>query len=253
MLSLSVSLTLIYSAVFLSGWNYSFLTATKQNLWCTVSLTITASVISYWALTEYIFILHLILHWHLTAAGWHKALNTERKDTFLSTTWWWLSYKHFKRQVAVIHNNFVSHDSALTVLLKVIIFLYIVDFFYCHTCTYIFITDIIKLCSLSSRAYETVNWSNFIPHFWRSFTSERSYVNFILNLLCALLLLLNLIFMSCLCLQYLLYSIVWAHLTLQCEQGSIVKGKYKYRPLSDHKCHFLLWAEIFSESSEFLF
>ena len=164
---ISLGLTAIYAAVFLGGWNYSFPTRTEQNLWRAASVTLMSTLVLYWAITEFTFTLYPKLRPRLSAVL-ARARNVGGKPA--TRAWHGHSNKMGslgRRATSIaecIRNNSVGQDPALTVPLKAMLPIYVVGFFYCNARTYIFIADIIELRSLPASAYQTVNWTDFIPH-----------------------------------------------------------------------------------------
>src|SRR5688500_6069977 len=65
---------------------------------------------------------------------------------------------------ARIRNNSILKDPSLDVPLKATLSMYLVGLFYCSSRTLIIVLDIIQLRSMPQSAYETVEWSSFIPH-----------------------------------------------------------------------------------------
>lgn len=65
---------------------------------------------------------------------------------------------------ARIRNNSILKDPSLDVPLKATLPMYVVGFFYCSSRSLIILLDIIQLRSMPQSAYETVEWSSFIPH-----------------------------------------------------------------------------------------
>ncbi|MCJ1254010.1 hypothetical protein MMC24_001824 [Lignoscripta atroalba] len=149
-----LGLTAVYSAIFISGWNYSFPTLAEQTLWRAASLTMMGTLVAYWSITEFTFSIYPAIQQRFTSSV-TQSRQQAGHGRFV---------RKAKSVAACIRNNSVSQDPALNVPLKAILPIYIVAFFYCHARAYIFIADIIELRALPATAYSTVKWSNFIPH-----------------------------------------------------------------------------------------
>lgn len=162
-----LSVTAAYSAVFISGWNYSFPTRIEQVLWRAASITMMGCLIAYWAITEFAFSAYpKIKKYVSTLVGSHK----RERDLEQSTRFpMWPGHEHMVRSAqyvaACIRNNTVDQDRALDVPLKAILPMYVVGFFYCCARTYLFVADVIELRSLPASAYLTVDWTIYFPHF----------------------------------------------------------------------------------------
>ena len=156
----------VYGSIFLCGWNYSFPTHTELILWRAASTTMMGTLVAYWLITDYAFRLHPTIRRYLdtrksrahqiesnTPSGIERRI---RNNPLYSTA---------RKIAACVRNNSESQDPALTLPLKAILPMYIVGFFYCHARTYIFVGDIIQLRSLPASAFETVDWTQVLPHF----------------------------------------------------------------------------------------
>ena len=158
--------TAAYSAIFISGWNYEFPTQIEQTLWRAASTTLMGCLIGAWAVTDFAFVVY--------PAILKRLAPNRSRDISLRTISRTHQHKHahglvraMKTVAYHIRNNSASKDPQLTVPLKAILPMYLLGLLYCHARLYIFIADIIELRSLPASAYQTVNWSNFIPHFAR--------------------------------------------------------------------------------------
>ena len=163
---LLMSLSVAYSAIFISGWKYSFPTKIERTLWRIASVSVVVTVFSYWIVTFFAFS-WWPSHREQYASKWHHFRHTSPVSH--------LSERHeyhdrsntrLARIAASVRNNSMSRDPELTVPLKALLPVYVVAFVYCHARTYIFLEDIIELRSLPRSAFVTVNWAQFVPHFW---------------------------------------------------------------------------------------
>ena len=161
----SLGITAVYSAVFISGWNYSFPTSIEQTLWRVASITMTGTLVAYCSINEFAFSIYpaLARRFALVTDKLYEDRNSYPRSSRTANHSW--LFRKAKTIAACVRNNSVSQDSALDVPLKAIIPIYIIGFCYCCARTYIFVADMIELRSLPPSAYMTVNWSSFIPHF----------------------------------------------------------------------------------------
>ena len=158
--------TAVYSAIFISGWNNEFPTQIEQTLWRAASTAPMGCLIGTWAVTDFAFMVYPAILKRLAPQA--------SRDVPLRTIGRTHQQKHahglvrvMKTVASQVRNNSASKDPQLTVPLKAILPMYVLGLLYCHARLYFFIADIIELRSLPASAYQTVNWSNFIPHFAR--------------------------------------------------------------------------------------
>ncbi|KAF4624523.1 hypothetical protein G7Y89_g13645 [Cudoniella acicularis] len=157
--------TAAYSGIFVTGWNYSFPTHTELILWQAAAGTMCASLVAYWVVTEFGFVWWPSLE--------RKFRGNELDASDIEKVSQPLSLVHPKRRqkykleyaAACVRNNTVSQDPQFNAPLKSILPIYVIGVFYCHARTYLFVADIIQLRSLPASAYDTVDWSKFLPHF----------------------------------------------------------------------------------------
>ncbi|KAG9233536.1 hypothetical protein BJ875DRAFT_511829 [Amylocarpus encephaloides] len=153
-----VFMSMLYSALFICGWNYDFPTRTEQVLWRTASVTMMVTILLRWVITEFAFTLY---------PKHQKKLDVENgkeAKTAPSADGGWLM-KKIRFAAACIRNNSVSKDPGLAVPLKAILPVYLCCFFYCCSRTYLLIADVFQLRSLRPSAYDTVRWLDYVPHF----------------------------------------------------------------------------------------
>jgi len=153
--------TAVYSSIFVAAWNYSFPTHAELILWRAAAGTMCACLAAYWAFTEFGFVWWPYLESKFRGERAEYSKDIEKHP---EPSPGWLKSK-LKYAAACVRNNSVQQDPQLNVPLKAILPIYAVGVFYCHARTYLFIADIIQLRSLPASAYETVNWSDLIPHF----------------------------------------------------------------------------------------
>ncbi|KAH9215571.1 hypothetical protein DL95DRAFT_425000 [Leptodontidium sp. 2 PMI_412] len=157
--------SLLYSGIFLAGWNDHFPSHIEQILWRFASLAMMTAIALYFIITAIAYI--------LTLKGNSSKLTSEtpsrptpavmivhntapqpnpKKRSRLSTI------------AARLRNNSVSKDPLLNVPLKATIPMYGVGFLYCASRTLIIVLDIIQMRSMPVSAYTTVDWGSFVPH-----------------------------------------------------------------------------------------
>ena len=157
-------MTAIYSSIFMFGWNYSFPTHTELMLWRAASGSMMASLVAYWAITEFAFFLYPAIRKRFPS-NIPESCDAESNPSHEKEVGLTRIVSTAKSVAACVRNNSISQDPTLHVPLKAILPIYLVGVFYCHARTYIFVGDIIQLRSLPASAYLTVDWSKFIPHF----------------------------------------------------------------------------------------
>ena len=155
-------LTACYFSVLFLGWNSSFPTRTEQLLWRAACVTMMTSLIVLLIFTELAGAYPGLRQTFRQYSASKSPRNQCIESGFPVAN---LSRSRLDRAFDGIRNNSVGKDPLLYLPLRIIIPLYIVAFFYCHSRTYILIADIIELRSLPASAYASVNWSKFWPHF----------------------------------------------------------------------------------------
>ena len=151
---LSCSVLFGYAAIFLCGWNLSFPTEIERTLWRATS------------------IYNMVYMWLGSAVlGWYQRvflprqsshdLPTEKaeKATRTRNTNW------YRKVISWMRNNSPDHDPAMETPLRMLIPASILCILYCLSRMYILVEDFIGLRQLPSSAFNTVNWSGFLPHF----------------------------------------------------------------------------------------
>jgi hypothetical protein len=159
-----LGVTAIYASIFICGWNYSFPTYTELILWRAASVTIMATLVAYWAISEFGFSLYPAVQRRFANDALVPSHPKKTPQQKQQVGCHWLTLK-VRSVASSIRNNSVYKDPALSVPLKTILPIYVVAVFYCHARTYLLIADIIQLRSLPATAYSTVDWLQVIPHF----------------------------------------------------------------------------------------
>ena len=148
-----------YSSLFITAWNLSFPTEIEHILWHVASIiTLVYGVVG------------LMVAWYchcILLPSW-KAPKLPFVDRGKRTStshnkrnWYGIRTNKF---TAKLRNNSPDGDPALEVPLRMLIPATILCFCYSVSRAYILIEDIIGLRSLPSSAFETVDWSQYLPH-----------------------------------------------------------------------------------------
>ena len=160
----SLCVTALYFAVFVSGWNYDFPTQAEQTLWRAASMIMLVCPFVYGLITESAF--HLCPALLGRFAPNHTPMYDVKSDARARRWPGQGRWMPKARSVAArIRNNSLLKNPALDVPLKAILPMYVLGVIYCHARLYVFVADAIELRSLPSSAYLTVDWAGFIPHF----------------------------------------------------------------------------------------
>jgi len=152
-----------FAGIHIAGWGFLFLTSTEALLWHICTIYIMAAMIMYWLIDTYTFQLHPILH-----RRWHSGLGQGKITTGRNTI------DEEKQPSALLvkahkvaekfRNNSPDKDPGLYVPLKSVIPITFVAAVYCLARGYVVIDDLVNLRLLPASAYQSVKWSNFIPH-----------------------------------------------------------------------------------------
>lgn len=147
-----------YAAIFLCGWNLSFPTRIERILWRATT------------------IYNMVYMWVGTAvAGWYQRLwlpyrtshdpapeKAESAPRTRSSNW-------FRRQaqnaISWMRNNSPDHDPAMETPLRMLIPATALCFLYSFSRIYVLVEDFIGLRELPTSAFDTVDWSRYLPHF----------------------------------------------------------------------------------------
>jgi hypothetical protein len=179
-----IFMTLVYSSIFIAGWNSYFPTAAERTLWRISSLLMTSTIFFYFFITAFAYIFYPALqrYFQPQAAPSPRSQSTKMSPQLTSTKESKLGLetlkpinelpRHLLQKArsrlsliaARLRNNSISKDPSLDVPLKATLPMYVVGFIYCFSRTSILILDMIQLRSLPPSAFATVNWSAFIPH-----------------------------------------------------------------------------------------
>ena len=153
-----------YAAVHISGWNLRFPTHTEKLLWHITTLSIISTMLTYWIVHLYAFAIPAAVrkrrvdHRSEGDTKVHREART-RASARLSLA------RRIERFLSPLRNNSYPHDPAMDIPLKAIIPILGCCVVYCTSRGFIIIEGFINLRALPPSAYESVNWSAFLPHF----------------------------------------------------------------------------------------
>jgi hypothetical protein len=147
-----------YAAIFLGGWNLSFPTATERTMWRVMSIYNMAymwlgSAVGGWY--QRLFLPHRSVH--------DPSIEKAERVPRVRHTNWFRRMAH--KTISSMRNNSPDHDPALETPLRMLIPASTLCFLYGLSRIYILAEDFIGLRELPSSAFDTVNWSGFLPHF----------------------------------------------------------------------------------------
>lgn len=188
---IGVAFILVFCAVFLSAWNLAFPTAVERDFWRVASIYMLAYgfVGSLWMeLCMWIFIPqnhlaeglepslveqdlarrpHPVQDWHHRFQQWRKTRKSKTqgsRDLAQDSLVPRRPAKGIFDFLKTSHNISHGKDPYLGVQVGFITVTSILCVFYCIFRVFIFVEDFIGLRALPPSAYETVEWTKFIPH-----------------------------------------------------------------------------------------
>lgn len=153
-----------YGAIFVLGWNMTFPTHVEQFLWRTATMSITAGMVVAITGNEVAYTLYPRYrsafgpHWEDFLAKIHFThrmqslpfVNKCQEDSDLFIAWF--------------RNNTPDNDPAMDIDPVQMLVCTILGAVYTAARIYIFVADLLELRSLPSNAYQTVEWTNYVPH-----------------------------------------------------------------------------------------
>ena len=151
-----------YGALNFAAWNADFATPTEQILWRAASVSVLSAIWWYWLSEVYAWRLYPAIQCLINKrrrSGIVKELPVihDRPSTPKKS--------YLQRIAARLRNNSSDDDPALTVPLRALLPVLLVSApFYCIPRVYMLVADVVGLRSLPASAFETVNWSAYIPH-----------------------------------------------------------------------------------------
>jgi hypothetical protein len=150
----------IYAGIHIAAWNFHFPTPTESLLWHISTLYIMGSVIFGW-----VFDLYPHLHPKLRNQLRLRRLAEPQDLEARSGDEYFSSIRAKMRSFAEgLRNNSPGRDPALAVPLKVLIPMTALAAVYCFARAYTLVEDIVSLRCQPANAYDSINWSAFLPH-----------------------------------------------------------------------------------------
>ena len=152
--------TMGYCCIFVPAWKSSFPTSIEQLLWRAATGCCLATLVAGSLLTDWIFYLWPVINRRWMAAG-NEHGQPHSPDQNQGC------HKRPERRTIWdrIRNNSPTKDPRLTIPLKAIIPFWVLTLLYAICRTYILVEDFLELRSLPLSAFESVEWSEVLPHF----------------------------------------------------------------------------------------
>jgi hypothetical protein len=159
----------IYSGCTVGAWSYHFPSTVERNLWraSTITIPVTLGLFYSWDALIWRIIpaskrrlsqhhLHLHLHLHL-----HHQENQQVQTVYKVG-----KIRSLKRLLGKLFQGLAEQTNPdLSVPMKAVVPLTFLAMFYCVARAYILVEDLASLRCLPSSAYQTVQWSQFLPRF----------------------------------------------------------------------------------------
>lgn len=149
-----------YGAVTLCGWNVEFPSRIERILWHISTLVIMVTIVITWIADQYTWHILPFLRNHFSR---HVKLTKLKEPETSHPRLAGLRTKALN-VAEVLRNNSPGHEPALIVPLKALIPVTIAGACYSFARAYIIVEDFINLRALPATAYQSVNWSAFLPH-----------------------------------------------------------------------------------------
>lgn len=149
-----------YASLYMAGWNFWFPSNTERWFWRIATLTIMSCVLVYLVVETYTFyLIPAIKKKFFGRIGWcnntypqHRPMMRGRAKTGTG------------KLAAALRNNSLQRDPALYIPLKAVIPITLAGAIYCLARAYILIEGVLVLRALPASAFETVSWTQFLPH-----------------------------------------------------------------------------------------
>ena len=149
-----------YAGIHLCAWNFHFPTAAERYIWRGATLYIISSMVSFWIVDTGVWrILPKILLWL------RSKQQAKRNNSVLEEPDHQIRPRANLTFAARLRNNSPGQDPYMDIPLKALIPITMLGAGYCAARCYIVLESWLSLRELPSSAYETVNWTDFLPHF----------------------------------------------------------------------------------------
>jgi hypothetical protein len=152
-----------YGSLSLCAWNLDFPSRIERLLWHISTCAIVVAIVIYWIADLYA--------WHILPAVKKYFVRrrlpdaeTQDSDETAQPSCFGFPTK-FNNAAARLRNNSPGHDPALNIPLIALVPVTAIGACYCFARAYILLEDILNLRALPPSAYDSVNWSSFLPHF----------------------------------------------------------------------------------------
>jgi hypothetical protein len=154
-----------FAAVQICGWNLYYPTATERLLWRITSLAILCSILFYWVIDAITWRILPRVKSYISRRRHQAKVIEQKPEVTADETPPTLRPSFRARDISArLRNNSKDNDPALEVPLKVIIPLCFLGAVYCTSRAYILLADLLSLRELPESAYQSPNWSSFLPH-----------------------------------------------------------------------------------------
>ena len=146
------------------AWNFWFATKAERVLWQVASIVSAASVVTGWLYQEFLWFFFQDLKRHACDdfAAW-KNEGMQDISTEKTTVKGKLSSK-FRTVGYLLRNNSLDGNPAMTMPLVVLLPSQLFSAAYALARAYMLVEDLIAFRALPANAYQTVNWSQMLPH-----------------------------------------------------------------------------------------
>jgi hypothetical protein len=156
-----------YGAILFGGWHFRFPTLFELLLWRISILTVMAAIVFCWMVDRWTFFI---------LPAFAPACHTNNVRTLASYLPKFLqnsklvvaTIEGFRQARTRLRNNCPGRDPAMDVPLGALIPITVAGFCYCFARAYILCEDLVGLRALPASAFDTVDWSRFMPHIWYS-------------------------------------------------------------------------------------
>ena len=149
-----------YGAVHLTGWNLSFPTRVEELLWHITTITIMVCIVGTWGVEVY---------------AWRIDLGREQNDMHAfsnspiekdaTTLPRWSPIRRVKRVASRLRSTTTPHGRVMDVPLRALIPVTLMAAIYTFARVFIIVQGFVSLRALPPSAYQSVDWTLYLPHF----------------------------------------------------------------------------------------
>lgn len=159
-----VIITAGYGSIFIAAWNYDFPTPVEQTLWRAASISMLGCLVAFIITTEFAWSVYPALLRFFNRGDDYRAPRTRASANEEVKNQRSRFRGRLRAMAASVRNNSENKDPALDAPIKAILASYVIGVVYCTSRTYVLLSDLLELRALPPSAYETVDWSTFLPH-----------------------------------------------------------------------------------------